>query len=152
MYSTVQCTWQCQFLLHTQHSCLFVPYVKLLGTFDFLHKIFFNFSIRCLCTWYSTVCIDFITFLQFQYPMSMYMIQYVLISLLFYNFSIRCKCTVMHWFHYFFYIKNFNFSTPCPCFVGVDLITLMCALCVLCLQLCAIHYACAYVTLLCTFQ
>ena len=113
---------------------------------------FFSISVSDVYV-HGTVCIDFITFLQFQYPMSIYMVQYVLISLLFYNFSIRCQCTVMHWFHYFiFYIKNLNFSIPCPCFVGVDLITLMCALCVLCLQLCAIHYACAYVTLLCTFK
>ena len=63
--------------------------------------LFYNFSIRCLCTWYSmywfhyfftisvsdvylhgTVCIDFITFLQFQYPMSMY--SNALISLLYF--------------------------------------------------------------------
>ena len=137
-WSTVRCTvYNVQYSVHGNASfcCILNTHAS---SFHMLSCSHFRFFAQ--------------NFVQFQYPMSMYMVQYVLISLLFYNFSIRCKCTVMHWFHYFFYIKNFNFSTPCPCFVGVDLITLMCALCVLCLQLCAIHYACAYVTLLCTFQ
>ena len=138
-WSTVHCTvYNVQYSVHGNAS-----FCCILNTHASSFHMLSCWALSIFCT----------NFFQFQYPMSIYMVQYVLISLLFYNFSIRCQCTVMHWFHYFiFYIKNLNFSIPCPCFVGVDLITLMCALCVLCLQLCAIHYACAYVTLLCTFQ